>query len=454
MRKVVVALGLALAVCTQMAGCALSGNDGARNQADQLEEDPAEEQRAYREEEFAQFREFVETQEPCFSFTRNEDFTFGSGDSAVNEGQTITGCIDGSGEEMAGYGCSEEPYLGDVSKFYWVGDKILQEYNDLVFDISETDAIYFGANRYFPTDSVAYTLSAENLEGVDEDSGGNIVYTFAWGKDDVLFFGDITNVDSGSSRFVFDKDGRLLEYEEKASGTADRDGKKISATGTMGCSYTDFGPVDVPAAPEKVDGKKIKASLEDAVSNVRAAIERIPENVTAVSEVTTSVDDVQVSRVHFEVLRDGTDSLTYLMENDNEDAGVLTFQVDGHTVVYQGDSLVSDSEGGTPAEMDNSQALAALDLAVSCSAYEYESGEVEYVLEVDRGKFMELNPVSGVAPITFMEFHYVIQPEGALQMVASILDGVSSGEAAGGEVHMESYTWYSDFGSTEIPSPY
>lgn len=448
------AMAFAVTLCMVLGGCAggvhddAGGSPGAANS----------EQGALHAEEFDQFVALMEGQQKTYAFNYLEEYTLGEGVDAVKGTTCFSAKVDDSGtaERMYRMYGEEDDEAAGV-EMYFNGDTVIE-----VNDVATTDV------------SASYSANEESVEVLDgtwlgftfdpaaliqvTNEGDDTLYRFAFPAGIESGLGAVDEVTQGQSVYRFDAAGTLLEVQIEVKGESSSEGVGIPASAVITETYSDWGQVEVPAAPEP-NAKLVLRDVTEVSNELRERLENLPANMTVQTETDMTVlaeGQEQATEIYAETLIDRTDGFkcgTYVEIDGNEDEAVLTLYDGDQSAVIRNGEVVGEAQTAAPEDPAGTEkALAILACARSVDTYEYDDGSVEYVATIDAGQVSGQALFDGVEKVKSLSVSYYFGPEGEIQSVAMNIAGVPSDAAEGASITVETNAFYSELGTTEVPS--
>ncbi|WP_304426439.1 hypothetical protein [uncultured Adlercreutzia sp.] len=446
--------GVAAALCLAASLCTCQG--GTHEEA-QEQNAPAAEEGSVTQADLDRFDELMLSQDETYSIDELDEFVLGEGDNAESGVNSYFMEVDDSGETVrahAIYGEDDTEVPG--IEMYVSGDTIIRVQDDVALDVSvyneesspEGEPILSIGNSW---ETASYAL--EDLVGVEEENG-KTTFSFDFKNGLVDGVGLVEKVQHATVTYTFDAKGTLLESYVEAEGEGTWRGETVPAQTKNRTTYHDWGRVSVPEAPE-AEGRVVSDDRDSVTSDLAERLGSTPSNVTCQVQTTTGLSDsdgAAQSEMYLETLIDGDRAVVYLEVDGNEEDAMLTFIGDGQAVAVQHGEIISTEEMDTSGDLAGSQkALAMVDCAYSASFYEYDNGSEMYVLEIDGDQAMEVADIDGLSEITDLVAVYVFDPAGDGNLTGYFLtvEGVDAG--SGQAITMEIDTFYSEFGTTEVP---
>ena len=440
---------IAAACCLALGLCAC-GNSGAPNTG------PSHDEAV---ERYEHFRGLIEAQETIYTFESSSTVEFEDGEQ--NETYTYNGIIDDSSDEQHAFIKITEPAEFAGAEYYLSDGKVLLVRGEEVFD--NTTAFKSGNGELaniFEHFSIALAIGPSEIISEEVDDRGNTTFHVQLAKSTLDQIASLFICESGTAYYVFDADNELVEFKLDVTGSTNRAGKLTAASNHIETAMRDYGKGTVPDCPTEVTATCIDVSLTDAQAEIEEILASIPGNITTVTETDTTVKiggTTQTSNMYIEMLKDAGDtyrSLTYIESNGDEANATWLYQEDDAVTVVQNDEIVSTTEDNETSDASGSEkALEALKHAIGVTLYEYkEDGTREYVVDISPDQYFYLTNPEGIERLTSVQVHYAFDSNGQIQMIAQLINGIPAGGNKSDTIGIETFTWYSDFGTTEVPT--
>lgn len=444
----------AAALCTVLGGCA----GGVHGNADASSGAASSEEEALHAEEFDQFVALMEGQQKTYALDYLEEYTLGEGADAEKGTTHFSAKVDDSGAEERMYRLYGEDDDGAAGvEVYFNGDAVIE-----VSDVATTDV-----SASYPADEepmevldgtwLGFTFDPASLVQVTNE-GSDTLYRFAFPGGIENGLGAVDKITQGQFVYRFSADGTLLDVQTEIKGENTSGGSEVPASAVITETYSDWGKVEVPAAPEP-NAKLVLRDVTEVSNELRERLENLPANMTVQTETDMTVlaeGQEQATEIYAETLIDRTDGFkcgTYVEIDGNEDEAVLTLYDGDQSAVIRNGEVVGEAQTAAPEDPAGTEkALAILACARSVDTYEYDDGSVEYVATIDAGQVSGQALFDGVEKVKSLSVSYYFGPEGEIQSVAMNIAGVPSDAAEGASITMETNAFYSELGTTEVPS--